>query len=189
MKIAAFESLEYPGDLAGEVTLDNRRTLRVRPLRRNEEEPVRELFAALSPRTRYRRFLSPMPTLPDAITRLLTRVDYRRRLALIAEHDGTAGREVVAMASFGAVDEGTAEVSLVVRDDWQHQGVGIALGTRVLQAAEARGYHRFIVHFLSDNVAVRRFLRHVGEVVMVRVTGGFSEVVFVRQPPPTTTAA
>jgi RimJ/RimL family protein N-acetyltransferase len=172
---------EYPSELDDEVTLPNEKTLRIRALRRCEDDLVRELYAKLSARTRYLRFFSPMPTLPDSVLRLLTSVDYRRRLALVAEHVTSSGREIVGLGSFHAIDDQNAEVALVVRDDWQRQRVGTTLATRVLQAAEGRGFHRFIALVHSDNRAIRRLLRTIGDVVSATMEGGISELVFVRR--------
>lgn len=158
---------DYPTDLEADVTLANDRRVHIRPLRQGEADPIRSFYAQLSPRSRYLRFFSPMPALPDSVVRLLTSVDYRRKLALVAE-DGDAG-ELVALASFGAVD------------DWQQQHVGTELATRVLEAAEALGFRRFVVHVTADNAAIRRLLRHVGSVVSANASGGVSEIEFVRR--------
>jgi RimJ/RimL family protein N-acetyltransferase len=174
-------SADYSSDLEDDLTLPNDRRLHIRPLQRCEHETIRAFYARLSPRTRYLRFFSPMPTLPDSVLRLLTCVDHQRSLALVAEN-GTTGRDVVGLASFGAIDGDRVEVALVVRDDWQHQGVGLQLASRVLQAAEERGFHRFLVNVTSDNVAIRRLLKHVGDVVSARASGGVSEIEFVRRP-------
>jgi hypothetical protein len=59
------------------------------------------------------RFFSPLPTLPDHVVRMLACVDYRRQLALVAEHDNGNGREIVGLASFAAIDirsDGVARV-------------------------------------------------------------------------------
>jgi len=87
------EPAAYPSDLEDHIVLPNRRFLRIRPLRRCEEDMILELYDHLSPRTLYLRFLSQMPRLPDYMVRMLGCVDYRRQLALVAEHDnGTAER-------------------------------------------------------------------------------------------------
>jgi RimJ/RimL family protein N-acetyltransferase len=171
----------YPCDLSTYVTLSNQKRVRIRALRRCEERPIRELYARLSPRSRYQRFFSPMPALPDAVVRLLACVDYRRKLALLAEYDSGGGEEVIGLGSFGATDDGHVEVGLVVRDDWQRLRVGTELARRVMQAAEARGFHRFIASVLSENIAMRRLLRNVGEIVSARMDGNVSEIVFIRR--------
>jgi GNAT superfamily N-acetyltransferase len=169
----------YPSELDDVVTLPNHRRVHIRALRRDEDGPIRELYARLSPRTRYLRFFSS--TVPDSVIRQLARVDYRQQLALVAEHEIRNVREIVGLGSFGAVDATSVEVALVVRDDWQRQRVGTALANRMLQAAEQRGYRRFIAHLLPDNVAIRKLLRSVGEVVSSNRAGGVSEVAFVRR--------
>jgi GNAT superfamily N-acetyltransferase len=122
-----------------------------------------------------------MPRLPDYVVRMLACVDYRRQLALVAEHDNENGREIVGLASFGATDDGNVEVALVVRDDWQRQRLGTELAARLLQAAEARGFHRFIANVHSDNVAIRKLLRTQGDVVSTKRSGSLSELAFVRR--------
>jgi RimJ/RimL family protein N-acetyltransferase len=123
-----------------------------------------------------------MPALPDSLVRSMASVDGRRTLALVAEDDGENRGEVVGLASFGAVDDRDVEVAIVVRDDWQRQHVGTELATRVMLAAESRGYRRFIAHLLPDNIAIRSLLRNVGAIVSTRMNGGVSEVALVRGP-------
>ena len=175
------ETAAYPSELEDHIVLPNSRSVHIRPLRRCEEDAVRELYDHLSPRTRYLRFFSPMPRLPDSIVRMLACVDYRGHLALVAEHHDGNDREIVGLASFAAIDDGQAEVALVVRDDWQRQRLGTELAGRLLRAAEARGFHRFIANIHWDSVAIRTLLKSVGDVVSTKMSGGTSEYAFVRR--------
>src|SRR6516225_3071274 len=119
--------IEYPTECEEAVLLPNRTALRIRALRRCDEMPIRELDKHLSVQTRYQRFLSPMYMLPDSLVRLLACVDYRRSLALVAEHHAGNGREVLGLASFSATNDDVAEVGLLVRDDWHGQRIGTEL--------------------------------------------------------------
>jgi RimJ/RimL family protein N-acetyltransferase len=175
------ELSSYPAELEARVTLIDQRRVRIRSLHSREERPIRALHARLSPRTRYLRFLSPMPTLPDALVHRLACVDHGRRLAVVAEDEGAGCAGVVALATFSAVDETTAEVSVVVQDDWQRQGVGTALVSTLLDAAETRGFDRFVATIAADNSIIRRLLDRVGRVVASHTSLGVSEVVFVRR--------
>src|ERR1700716_183087 len=141
------ELCSYPTELDAHVTLTDQRRVRIRALHSREEQPICVLHARLSPRTRYLRFLSPIPTLPDALVRRLAYVDYRRRLVIVAEDEAAGCAGVVALASFSAVDETTAEVAVVVQDDWQRRGVGTALVSTTRYSGEAwfrplRRHHR-----------------------------------------------
>jgi RimJ/RimL family protein N-acetyltransferase len=122
-----------------------------------------------------------MPELPASVMRMLACVDYRRTLALVAEHEDGATPEPIGLASYSALDDSTAELALVVRDEWQHHHVGTELATRLLRAAEDRGFHRFIVHALSENVAIRKLLKDVGMVLSSKRHGNVFEIEFLRR--------
>ncbi len=174
------EPRDYPADLEDWATLPDRRRLRIRLLRPGEEAPIRDLDAHLSVRSRYRRFFSPMHVLPDPVLRLLTAVDYCHRLALVAEVDTQSGTDIVGLGSFAAVDNSTVEVALLVSDEWQHLGIGTVLADRVLQAAEARGFTRFVANLFCDNAEMRRVVNRIGRVIASTARMGVCEVTFVR---------
>ena len=163
------------------VTLPNGHRVRFRLLRRGELGAVRELCAGLSLRTRYLRFLSPMPALPESLLQMLADVDDPRRLAVIAELDAADGGRVVGLGNMAALDDGRAELGLVVADCWQRQGIGVALAARLLHAADLRGFRRFVVHGRWDNPAFRHVLNRTADVISQSMRFGESEVVFVRR--------
>jgi RimJ/RimL family protein N-acetyltransferase len=108
-------------------------------------------------------------------------VDYRRRLALVAEADNGNRREIVALGSFAAIDDGAAEVALLVSDEWQHLGIGTVLADRILQAADARGFTRFVASVFCDNAEMRRIVDRIGRVVSAHSRMGVCELTFVRR--------
>ncbi len=164
------------------IKLANGCLLRIRRLRRGEDGPIRELFARLSPRTRYLRFFSEMPAVPESVVRMLADVDDVRRIAMIAELDDTHGGHVVALGNVGFEDD-RAELGIVVADAWQRQGIGVALTASLLLAAEACGQHRFVVYGLWENQALLRLLNHVADVESTVSHRGVFECTFVRRQP------
>ena len=176
------ELAEYSTMLNDRVTLSNRRRLLIRPLRRCEFNAIREFYARLTPRTRYLRFFSPMRELPDSLLHRLACVDDQCRLSLVAEDDATSDGAIVGLGSFDALDEGSVELALVVRDDWQRQRIGSVLVDRLLKAAEERGFHRFVANVLVENVTIQRLLRRVGQVVSTKASGAVLEFTFIRPP-------
>ena len=163
------------------VTLPTGHRVRFRLLKHGELEAVRELCAGLSLPTRYLRFLSPMPVLPESLLHMLADVDDSRRLTLLAELDDVDGRRVVGLGNMAALDDDRAELGLVVADCWQRQGIGLALAARLLHAADLRGFRRFVVHGRWDNPGFRQVLVHTADVISETMRFGVSEVVFVRR--------
>lgn len=161
--------------------LSNRQRVRIRLLRRGEDGPIRELWQHLSPRSRYLRFLSVMSTLPDSLVGRLAAVDDCTTLALVAEYESADSAVVVGLVNLGAVDDVSVEVGLVVRDDWQRRRLGTELATRMMLAAERRGFRRFIGHVLDENVGMRKLLKKIGEVVSMKVSGNVYEFAFIRK--------
>jgi acetyltransferase len=170
----------HPFEVEGSLLLPGESRIRVRVLRPFEESPIRELFDRLSLHARSQRFLSPLRILPESLLRRLVSVD-GRQIAFVAEYTGRDGIETIGLGSFAAIDDERAEVGLVVRDDWQGRRLGSELAVRILDAAEACGFHQFIAHVAAGNAAIRRIITKLGPIVAAKTSFGVSEVVFVRE--------
>ena len=92
---------------------------------------------ALSPLSRYRRFLAPKPRLSPSELRYLTEVDGRDHVALVAVAPRTPPTAWSGVGRFVRLAEApdTAEFAIVVADDWQGRGLGRALAERLAAAA------------------------------------------------------
>ncbi len=150
----------YPRELERAVVLRDGSYLRIRPIRPDDEPRLVDLYGRLSEHTAYQRFFTLMRRLPPSWFRFFANVDYRNRLALVAERDTAAGPELVGVGRYEPTEEeGTAEVALVVQDGWQGRGLGSLLLEDVLSAAQARGIRRFRAYVLADNERMLRLLR------------------------------
>jgi acetyltransferase len=172
------EQLEEPDNY---VTLSNRKRVRIRTLPSGEDAPIRQLWPHLSPQTRYLRFLSVMTTLPDSLLRYLVSAEDCTTQAIVAEHEIDGRAVVVGLVNLGALDDESVEVGIVIRDDWQRQHLGTELALRMMEAAEHRGFRRFVGHVLDENVAMRKILTNIGEIVSTKVSGSVHELAFVRR--------
>jgi hypothetical protein len=72
----------YPRELEREVALKNGETLRIRPIRPDDESRLATLYDRLSRHTAYQRFFTLRRRLPADWFYYFANVDYRRRLAL-----------------------------------------------------------------------------------------------------------
>jgi len=90
----------YPWGLLRPVALADGATLQLRPVRPDDEPRLVELFHRLSPRSVYQRFFRAYDRLPDDWYRHFANVDYRTRLALVAEDETDAGPVLRALGQF-----------------------------------------------------------------------------------------
>jgi len=157
---AAASAGVYPRELERAVVSRDGSDLRIRPIRPDDEPRLVALYGRLSEHTAYQRFFTLMRRLPPSWFHFFANVDYRNRLALVAERDTAAGPELVGVGRYEPTEEeGTAEVALVVQDGWQGRGLGSLLMEDVLSAGQARGIRRFRAYVLADNERMLRLLR------------------------------
>ena len=173
----------YPAELIRAVTLKNGAHVRIRPIRPDDEQRLVELYGRLSRHTTYQRFFTVMRRLPPAWAHFFANVDYRQRLALVAEHDTPAGIELIGVGRYEPDEApGTVEMAFVVQDGWQGFGLGAILLTDVMRAAEARGIHRFQAYCLADNYRMLKLLTELTEVRERKTEEGVTSVLFVARP-------
>ena len=134
---------------AGPVTL--------RELGPDEYDVLDAVFDGLSPTSRLRRFLGPVPRLAPGVRRALVAVDGESHLAVGAFH----GAEPIGIARLVGEEPGRAELAVEVVDRWQGRGVGTRLVRAVLARGRAAGVVTVVGDVLADNVPIRRLLRSV----------------------------
>lgn len=134
--------------------------LRVRPIRATDKDPLLDLFARLSERSRIRRFLAPKPSLSGKEVAYFTEIDGRRHQALVAiAPDGAFVGVARYACAPGATD--VADVAFAVADAWQGKGVGTALAALLVEHACANGITRLQAMTLPENGPARKLLRRM----------------------------
>ena len=175
----------YPTELERAVPLPDGRELHLRPVRPDDASRLAELYDRLSQHTAYQRFFTIMRRLPPNWARMLARVDYQRRLALVVEH----GPELVAMARYEPTDEpDTVEVAFVVQDGYQGKGIGAIILRALLDAAQARGIRRFRAYVLAENARMLELLARFTHVRERHFESGVVNILFEPAPSPTSPA-
>ncbi|WP_243794159.1 GNAT family N-acetyltransferase [Saccharopolyspora gloriosae] len=129
--------------------------LTVRLADRDDLNLVTEFHTRCSAAARYRRYFGPGPAGDSGVLRLLTPA--LGRSLLVQDPDG----EVVAMGNLMR-DARSAEVALLVRDDWQRRGIGAQLAGKLIEQAVASGMDAVQAHTHVDNTAIARTLRAAG---------------------------
>jgi acetyltransferase len=173
----------YPAELERTVALRNGARVRLRPIRPADEPRLVELYERLSAVSAYQRFFTVMETLPPELAHHFANVDYRRRLALVAEPPAGEIPAVIAVARLEPTERPTtAELALVVEDAWQRIGLGAILLAQILQAGEQRGIDDFRADVLTTNDAMLGLLARHTDVTRRSVQQhGVTELFFRRR--------
>ena len=175
--------MSYPAELEHDVQLADGSLVHVRPIRPDDEGRLVALYDQLSERTAYQRFFATKRRLPPDWAHFLADVDYVRRLALVATGAHAPDADVVAVARYEPTEEPTtAEVALVVRDDWQNRGLGALLFRALLDAATRRGIATFRASVLADNQRMLHLIARLGDVRRRRAEHGVVDLEFTARP-------
>ncbi len=124
----------------------------IRPIGPEDAEREQAFVRALSPESRYFRFMSTLRELPADMLYRFTHPDFQRELALVAlVGEGLATRQIGVARCVADTDRTSAEFAVVVADEWQNRGVGTRLLCELMRAARAVGLRRIWGDILASN--------------------------------------
>ena len=146
-RAARFAIKPYPAELAIEVRHGGE-TLRIRPIRPQDEPLLQSFTKRLSPEDIRLRFFGPLRELSHEMAARLTQIDYDREMAFLL----LDGEQLLGVGRLAA-DPGfeQAEFALIVSSDRQRRGYGALLLGHVLDYAKSRGVKRVVGHILREN--------------------------------------
>ena len=124
---------------------------RIRPLRADDAQRERDFIQALSPQSRYQRFMHTLREPSEALVEQLVHVDYRKTMALAAvTGDGDAER-LIGVARYAADSDSECEFAVAIADDWQCRGIGTKLAAMLFDYAARAGFTTIYGTVLADN--------------------------------------
>jgi ribosomal protein S18 acetylase RimI-like enzyme len=152
----------------------------IRPIAPEDEPLLHDAVSAMSERTVYFRFFSPIKRLSDAMAHRLAVVDYKDRFALVATtHRPSTKERIVGVARYDrAAGTDIAEVALAVIDEFQRRGLGGALLGILAHVAREHGIKNFSLIVLPENQQMLGLLRKMGWIHQARLSGGVYEISF-----------
>ena len=144
------------------VTLPSGTEVRVRPIRATDKARLRAGLARLSAETVHKRFLTAKPAFSAGELRYLTEVDGHDHIALVAVPEDDPGHLIAVARSVRLADmPDTAEMAIVVADEWQGLGLGSVLAEALADEARAAGSRRLAAVMLGDNEPARRLILRI----------------------------
>src|SRR2546423_5797418 len=143
-----------------DVLLADGSTVHVRPIRPEDADAIVALHSRFSVRTRYLRYFSPYPRIPERDLQRFVHVDHRDREALVVSSGGT----LIAVGRYDRLgpDADDAEVAFVVEDAYQGRGIGSVLLEPLAEAARRTGIRRFVAEVLAENGGMLRVFADAG---------------------------
>jgi L-amino acid N-acyltransferase YncA len=143
-----------------EALLTDGRRVRIRPLNFDEFDRLQTLYRVASAESLHKRFGWADP---HAWLRAVKGAVETNRMCLMAEcRHGTGLPELVADCWYFVDREpGSAEVSILVRDDFQHRRLGTQLMEHLVRVARGQGLHRLYALVAVSNTPMLRIARRL----------------------------
>jgi GNAT superfamily N-acetyltransferase len=142
----------YPQEYETKRVLSDGTELLIRPIKSSDDKLLRDMFYDLSEKSIAFRFFQPVKAFPHRFIQDFTAIDFSRDMAIVGMVQDLGGDQIVGVAHF-YLNPAThhAEVSFLVRDDWQAKGLGTHLLEILTDIARKRGVRGFEASVLIRN--------------------------------------
>lgn len=142
--------------------------LRVRQAVPADRAALARMFERCTAATRYRRFHGPVKAIPERyLAEALSRSPFHHALVACLEpasaaHALALSGGIVALASCRLVDEGAAELGVLIEDAWQRKGLGTGLVRALVAHASDVGLRVLEAQLLAEQAWITSLLRPHG---------------------------
>lgn len=154
---------EYPEALETYRTTKTGLRVFLRPVKISDEPLLKEFFYSLSDKSMYQRFASARKDMPHKRLQEFVAIDYSKETVILALVGQEEKEVVVGLGQYSTnEDTHTAEVALVVRDNYQNQGVGTEVQSYLTYLAKRSGLLGFTAEVLEDNSPTIHLLEKSG---------------------------
>lgn len=154
-----------PAGYTENATLKDGRRVTLRPIRLEDTPKLREAYSRLSAETIYLRFFTTAKELTEQQAIQFATVDYHERMAFVSEADEDGEPHIVAVARYSiipGISPCTAEAAIVVRDDYQSNGLGLLSMRSLVRYAQQQGVKILYGTIHTTNNRILNFINHSG---------------------------
>jgi acyl-CoA hydrolase/GNAT superfamily N-acetyltransferase len=161
--------LTYPREYETQRILNDGTELSIRPIKPSDDKALRDMFYALSEKSIAFRFFQPIKAFPLKFIQDFTAVDYSKDMAVAGFIQDLGGEQIAGVAHYyNNPATHRAEVSFLVRDDWQAKGLGTDLLEILTEIARKRGITGFEARVLVANQSMMAVFYNSGYKVTTR---------------------
>ncbi len=158
----------YPAQYISPFRMKNGATVRIRPIRPEDEPAMVQFHKKLSDSSVYMRYLGFMKLEQRIAHERLTRIcfiDYDREMVLVAERPGepSGDSEILGVGRLSkSHGRNEAEFAVLIRDDFQKLGLGSEFLRRLLDVARDEKLDRVFAIMSAENIAMRKMALSAG---------------------------
>jgi RimJ/RimL family protein N-acetyltransferase len=168
---------EYPAHLETLRTTAKGLTILLRPVKLSDEPLLKDFFNSLSDQSLYRRFISMRQDIPHERLQEFVVIDYTKEMVILATLREGAVERVVGVGQYGINEENrTAEVALVVKDEYQNKGIGWELLSYLTYLAKREGLLGFTAEVLVENKPMLHLFEKMGFDIQKKIAQGVYEL-------------
>lgn len=168
---------EYPAHLETLRTTTQGLTILLRPVKLSDEPLLKDFFNFLSDQSLYRRFISMRQDMPHERLQEFVVIDYTKEMVILATIREGEVEKVVGVGQYGINEENrTAEVALVVKDEYQNKGIGWELLSYLTYLAKREGLLGFTAEVLVENKPMLHLFEKMGFDIQKRIAQGVYEL-------------
>jgi acetyltransferase len=157
----------YPQQYVEEWKLKNQKMLTIRPIRPEDEPYMAQFFKHLSEKSVLERYFQVLSY--DELTKHERLIgvcfnDYDREIALVCENEEE--KKIIAVARFFKIPSTqNASFSILIQDEYHHQGLGTYLVKKLMQIAKEEKIEHLIATMRKENQEMKKICEKNGFVL------------------------
>lgn len=151
----AQEDLLFLEGYKSTLKLKNGKTIEFRPILPSDEFSSRNFFYSLQEKTIYYRYFCKIRIFShEMVQKQWASVDYRKNMSIIGLVQKGGHKEIMAIGTYAEMNESTAEIAFVVREDFQGHGIATYLLEVLEKIARENNYSVFTATVMRENTAM-----------------------------------
>lgn len=153
----------YPIQYINPILLDDGTLVQLRPIHPIDAEQAKVFHSKLSEKSLRDRFLGYIPTVNEKLINRLTKIDYNKEMAIVAEIITEDSKEAVGVARVvGEKEANRAEFAIILADAWHGKGLGSKMTDYMIKVAKNMAFEQVYALLFSHNTQMIEIFKNKG---------------------------
>ncbi|MBN2156754.1 MAG: GNAT family N-acetyltransferase [Candidatus Lokiarchaeota archaeon] len=154
----------YPEEYEWIYSTNSGNMVKFRAIKPTDEALLQRFFYQQDERSRILRYLTPKKTLTHEESQIEVNIDYDTNMVIVGLVGDEDAQEIIAAASYYLDPEDNtniAEVAIMISKEWQNQGLGHHMFSKMCYIAHEKGLNALIGEFMKTNIGVDKMLKNL----------------------------